>query len=158
MPLMLNRTRSLRPWLLLPVALLVLARAASASHGATEIIDATGDGAGNPLDRASSVAVHPSGNVYVTGLDSDGALYATSALAALIGADAPSLSLARLMGDGHVEPSVAVSGIVVVAIAATLGKIAIVAVGNRGEFAIRVGTSLLGTVAVGAAVFAALRY
>lgn len=85
------------------------------------------------------------------------ALYATSAFAAVIGADAPSLSLARLMGDGHVDPSVAVAGIVLVAVAATLGKSAIVLIGARGPFAVRVGTSLAATAAVGGAVFAALR-
>ncbi len=86
-----------------------------------------------------------------------GALYATSALAALIGADAPSLSLARLMGDGHVQPSVAVAGVVIVALAATLGKIAIVTSGARGPFALRVATSLGAMVVVGAGVFAVLR-
>ncbi len=39
----------------------------------TEIIDATGDGAGNPLDAPAGVAVDGSGNVYVTGYFSDNA-------------------------------------------------------------------------------------
>jgi uncharacterized membrane protein (DUF4010 family) len=87
----------------------------------------------------------------------DPALYATSALAALLGADAPSLSLARLNADGHVALSVATAGIVVVVISATLGKVAITALLARGPFALRTGSSLAATAAVGAAVFWALR-
>ena len=87
----------------------------------------------------------------------DGALYATSAFAALFGADAPSLSLARLNGDGHVETALAATGVVVVAISATLGKVAIAGIFARGPFALRVGASLAATAAVGGAVFAFLR-
>jgi uncharacterized membrane protein (DUF4010 family) len=87
----------------------------------------------------------------------EGALYATSAFAALIGTDAPSLSLARLNGDGHVALAVAVTGVIVVSIAATLGKIAITASVARGPFALRVGSSLAITAAAGGAVFWALR-
>jgi DNA-binding beta-propeller fold protein YncE len=39
----------------------------------TEIIDATGDGAGNPLDLPAAIALDVSGNVYVAGRDSDNA-------------------------------------------------------------------------------------
>ncbi|MBW2281425.1 MAG: MgtC/SapB family protein [Deltaproteobacteria bacterium] len=86
------------------------------------------------------------------------ALYATSAVAGLMGADAPSLSLARLSGDGVLDPAVAASGIVGVALAATLGKVGIVAIGARGAFPLRVGGSLLLTLAAGAAVFFWLRF
>ncbi len=39
----------------------------------TEIIDASGDGAGNTLDGSHGIAVDDAGNVYVTGVDSDNA-------------------------------------------------------------------------------------
>ena len=39
----------------------------------TEIIDSTGDGAGNPLDQPEAIAVDDSGNVYVAGLSSNNA-------------------------------------------------------------------------------------
>jgi len=87
----------------------------------------------------------------------DGALYVTSALAALFGADAPSLSLARLSGDGHIDTALAATGVVVVAISATLGKVAIVGTLASGPFALRVGASLAATAAVGSAVFVFLR-
>lgn len=84
----------------------------------------------------------------------EAALYTTTALAALMGTDAPSLSLARLNVDGHVALPVAVSGIVVVAIAGTLGKVAIATLIGRGGFALRVGSSLVVTALAGVAVFA----
>jgi hypothetical protein len=68
--------RSFRLWLLLPAALLWLAPAASAFH-ITQIIDASGDGAGNPLDAPFGIAVDLSGNVYVSGTDSDNAFQIT---------------------------------------------------------------------------------
>jgi uncharacterized membrane protein (DUF4010 family) len=76
----------------------------------------------------------------------------------LLGADAPSLSLARLSGDGYLDPAGAASAIVGVALAATLGKVGIVAIGARGAFPLRVGGSLLLTLAAGAAVFFWLRF
>ncbi len=45
----------------------------------TEIIDASGDGAGNPLDGSISIAVDGAGTVYVTGYDSDNAFRITPA-------------------------------------------------------------------------------
>ncbi len=45
----------------------------------TEIIDASSDGTGNPLDGSISVAVDGAGNVYVTGYDSDNAFRITPA-------------------------------------------------------------------------------
>jgi len=50
------------------------------------------------------------------------AVYAIGALAAIAGADAPTLSLARLTLDGKLEPATAACGIVIVAIASTLWK------------------------------------
>ncbi len=39
----------------------------------TEIIDSTGDGAGNSLSQGGQIAIGGSGNVYVTGPNSDNA-------------------------------------------------------------------------------------
>ena len=60
--------------------LLALCAIASAEAQAqiTEIIDATGDGAGNGLDEGWGIAVDASGNVYVTGAMSDNAFEITS--------------------------------------------------------------------------------
>ena len=44
----------------------------------TEIIDATGDGAGNLLEAAYDVAVDSSGNVFVSGIFSDNAFKLTA--------------------------------------------------------------------------------
>ena len=52
------------------------ASVASAYQGSvTEIIDSSGDGAGNLLDRPSGIAVDGSGSVYVTGNLSDNAFF-----------------------------------------------------------------------------------
>jgi uncharacterized membrane protein (DUF4010 family) len=78
-------------------------------------------------------------------------IYATTAIAALVGADAPSLSLTRLAVDGVLTLETASSGVIVVAIAATVGKIGILATLARTPFALRVGTTLLVTCAAGGA-------
>ena len=45
----------------------------------TEILDATGDGAGNTLDGPFGVAVDGAGNLYVTGFNGDNVFKVTSA-------------------------------------------------------------------------------
>lgn len=80
----------------------------------------------------------------------DRAVYALSALAAIPGSDAPSLSLARLASDGRLVMHTAALGVVVVAVATTLTKLAIVAVVARGPIVYRVGSSLIGIAVVGA--------
>ena len=50
--------------------LLVFTSSGQATAQITEIIDATGDGAGNVLDAAAGVALDASGNVYVSGRNS----------------------------------------------------------------------------------------
>jgi uncharacterized membrane protein (DUF4010 family) len=77
------------------------------------------------------------------------AVYATSALAALAGADAPSLSIARLFTDGRLPPEAGVLALVAIATATTLSKCAILAVVARGSFATRVIPSLLLVAATG---------
>ena len=49
------------------LAVIALNPGAAQSKTITEIIDSTGDGGGNPLDRPFGVAVDGLGNVYVTG-------------------------------------------------------------------------------------------
>ncbi len=51
----------------LPLAFAVFLVPSIGTAQITEIIDATGDGAGNALSAASGIAVDGSGNVYVTG-------------------------------------------------------------------------------------------
>jgi uncharacterized protein YjiK len=57
--------------MMLGVATLVLASPSHAQYVITEIIDSTGDGAGNALDLPWGIAVDSNGNVYVAGEDSD---------------------------------------------------------------------------------------
>ncbi len=80
------------------------------------------------------------------------AVYGLSAFAALAGADAPSLSLARLASDGRLDLHTASTAVVVVAIATTLGKVGIVASLGWGAFARRVVPVLLLMAATGAGV------
>jgi serine/threonine-protein kinase len=56
----------------------------------TQIIDATGDGAGHPLSVAYGIAVDGPGNVYVTGSSSSNAFKITAGGA---GATIPALSM-----------------------------------------------------------------
>ncbi len=60
------------------------------AQNATEIIDSTGDGAGNPLEWPVGVAVDDAGQVFVTGLESDNAFKIT------IGPDEPTLKWEQL--------------------------------------------------------------
>lgn len=55
------------------LAVIVPAAGTAGAKTITEIIDPNGDGAGNPLGGAGGVAVDGSGNVYVTGFNSDNA-------------------------------------------------------------------------------------
>lgn len=61
-----NRSRALAA-----VVLMVGLASSAGASTTTQIIHATGDGLGNTLDGANSVAVDSSGNLYVTGLGSD---------------------------------------------------------------------------------------
>ena len=80
----------------------------------------------------------------------DAGVYAVSAVSALVGADAPALSLARLVHDGHLPIETATLGIVVIAVFTTLGKIGILALVGRSPFARRVSASLMLVTATGA--------
>lgn len=80
------------------------------------------------------------------------AVYILSAVAALGGADAPSLSLARLASDGQLDLKTASVAVVVVAISTTLGKAVIVAGLGGGAFARRVAPALLTMAIVGIVV------
>ena len=113
---------------------------------------------GNPLTMKFALAF---GGIYAAVLllvagarefAGPGAIYVTSSLAALIGADAPSLSLTRLAVDGHLDLPTAATAIVAVAISTTLGKAGIVCALGRGTFVPRVAGSLCITAAAGAAV------
>ena len=84
-------------------------------------------------------------------------VYLVSALAAVPGADAPSLSLARLAGDGRLAPETAAVGVVVVALAATASKLGILAAVGDRRILRRVGPTLLAIGATGAVSLLALR-
>ncbi len=81
----------------------------------------------------------------------DPGVFGVSAVSALIGADAPSLSLARLSVDGRIPIETAALAVVVVAIFTTLGKVGILLVVGRSPFARRVATTLMAVAATGAA-------
>jgi len=74
----------------------------------------------------------------------DAAVYALSALAAIPGADAPTLSLGRLASDGRLDPEKAALGIVVVAVATTFAKLGFLLIVGRGAIVRRVAPTLLG--------------
>jgi uncharacterized membrane protein (DUF4010 family) len=78
----------------------------------------------------------------------EAAVLVPSTLAAVAGADAPTLSLARLSLDGRIEMSVAAVGVLLVAAASTLAKCAILLVVGRSALARRVTVSLAGVAAV----------
>ena len=80
------------------------------------------------------------------------AVYILSAIAALGGADAPSLSLARLASDGQLDLETASVAVVVVAVTTTLGKAVIVVGLGGGTFARRVAPALLTMAIVGIVV------
>jgi uncharacterized membrane protein (DUF4010 family) len=80
----------------------------------------------------------------------DAGVYAVSAVSSLVGADAPALSLARLVRDGHLPLDTATLAIVVIAVFTTLGKIGILAIVGRSPFARRVSASLMLVTATGA--------
>jgi hypothetical protein len=63
--------------ILLVTAMLALASPSSAQYVITEIIDATGDGAGNTLYWPVGIAVDSSGNVYLPGYGSNNAFKIT---------------------------------------------------------------------------------
>ncbi|MFQ5698610.1 MAG: MgtC/SapB family protein [Myxococcota bacterium] len=72
-----------------------------------------------------------------------------SGLAAVAGADAPTLSLARLARHGVIETALAARGVLIVAIVTTLAKAGLVLAVGRGAFVRRVAGSLTGIAAVG---------
>ena len=80
----------------------------------------------------------------------DAGIYAVSAAAALVGADSPSLSLARLAHDNHLGMETATLAVVVVVIFTTLGKVGILAIVAPSSFARRVAASLMTVASVGA--------
>ncbi|MEE8313648.1 MAG: MgtC/SapB family protein [Myxococcota bacterium] len=82
-------------------------------------------------------------------------VYTLAAVAALGGADAPILSLARLTNEGYLSAGTASVGIAVVAIAATIGKLVILVVVGPGDLARRVGSTFLVVAGVGAATLGA---
>jgi uncharacterized membrane protein (DUF4010 family) len=81
----------------------------------------------------------------------DAGVFGVSAVAALIGADAPALSLARLAQDGRISIETAALAVVVVAIGTTVGKVGILLVVGRTPFARRVAATLTAVAATGAA-------
>ena len=78
-------------------------------------------------------------------------VFAVSGAAALVGADAPGLSLARLAADGQLPLDTAALAVVAVAIGTTLGKVGILLAVGRDRFARRAAATLLAVAAVGAA-------
>ena len=85
-----------------PVVLFSIAMLLSSivsSQTVTEIIDATGDGAGNNLESPQIIAVDGSGNVFVTGDSSDNVFKITP--------DGTITEIIDASGDGQIELAVA---------------------------------------------------
>jgi uncharacterized membrane protein (DUF4010 family) len=85
----------------------------------------------------------------VQGTSGTRATLAISGLAGLMGADAPSLSLARLASEDQLPLIVASVGIIVAACATTLAKIAILAAVSGPRLALRLAPTLVLIAAVG---------
>ena len=83
----------------------------------------------------------------------DAGLFALSALAAIPGADAPTLSLARLSADGAIPTPIAARGVILVASATTFAKVGILLAVSRGPFVRRVAVTLAAISAVGVGLF-----
>ncbi len=79
-----------------------------------------------------------------------GAIYLLAALGAVPGADAPSLSLARLAVDARISADTAAIGVVVVVVSTTLAKLGLLAAVAPGPIVLRVGPSLVAMAATGA--------
>jgi uncharacterized membrane protein (DUF4010 family) len=79
------------------------------------------------------------------------AFYGTSAVAALFGADAPMLSLARLALDTRIDATAAATGIVAVVVTSTLGKAGIAYIFGPRAYASGVAARLFIAAAVGIA-------
>ena len=62
---------------MIPVCVLLLGGGQATGQTSTEIIDATGDGAGNGLSLPTAIAVDAAGNVYMAGGASDNAFKIT---------------------------------------------------------------------------------
>jgi uncharacterized membrane protein (DUF4010 family) len=79
----------------------------------------------------------------------DRAIYGLAAIASLPGADAPTLSFARLVSDGRLDLVVAGRAVAVIAIATTLAKALLLALVGRGPLVPRVATTLIIVAVVG---------
>jgi uncharacterized membrane protein (DUF4010 family) len=78
--------------------------------------------------------------------------YVVTALAATVGSDAPTLTLARLANGGQLTVDVAAVGMGLVAIMTTLGKVGVLLLVGRGAFLRRVALTLVAMAASGTAV------
>ncbi len=77
--------------------------------------------------------------------------YLVTSIAAIVGADAPTLTLARLASSGKLEVGAAAHGVSIVAIVTTLGKVGVLLIFGRGLFVRRVVVTLLAMAAAGLA-------